>query len=393
MSDAEPMSKKHRIAILIEVETPLRRHLDVLAGIQQVASTANWDTTLIPVTDFDFLDNPGQAFDGFVGRIGRSLAIKAKEHKIPAVNVWLNTDAENLPGVFPDWRQAGKIATQHLLSLGFRKLAYVGFTDQRGVQLQIAGYNASAREIAFQHTVDLFDHSYARSAAAWQSFSDQLDALVATWEPRTGVCVSDDSLGRFIIQRCEQHGLRVPREIAIVSMENEPLVCEYTSPQLSSIDVGYQQVGVQAASLLEQLIAGCKPPESPTWLPPRGIVKRSSSDAYGVADPDIVKCLHFIATHAHEHITVDDVATHACLSRRTLERRFKHEVLCTVGEEITRARLEMAKTQLFESGLSIKMVARRSGFRDSSQLCAVFQRELGLSPGQFRKTHVISSTA
>ncbi|WP_250927955.1 AraC family transcriptional regulator [Aporhodopirellula aestuarii] len=387
------MSKKRRIAILIEVETPLRRHLDVLAGIQQVATTADWDTTLIPVTDFDLSDNRNQAFDGFVGRIGRSLAIKAKEHNIPAVNVWLNTDAENLPGVFPDWRQAGKIATQHLLSLGFRKLAYVGFTEQRGVQLQIAGYNASASDIAFQHTVDLFDHSYALSAAAWQSFSDQLDALVATWEPRTGVCVSNDSLGRFIIERCERHGLRVPREIAIVSMENEPLVCEYTNPQLSSVDVGYQQVGVRAASLLEQLISGCKSPESPTWMPPRGIVKRRSSDAYGVADPEIAKCLHFIATHAHGHITVDDVATHVCLSRRTLERRFKQEVLCTVGEEITRARLEMAKTQLFEPGLSIKMIARRSGFRDSSQLCAVFQRELGLSPGQFRKTHVISSTA
>ncbi|WP_442508015.1 helix-turn-helix transcriptional regulator [Novipirellula sp. SH528] len=72
------------------------------------------------------------------------------------------------------------------------------------------------------------------------------------------------------------------------------------------------------------------------------------------------------------HLSVDDVATHSCLSRRMLERRFKEVVLCTVGEEITRVRLELAKTQLFEPGISIKMIVHRSGFRDSSQLCAVF---------------------
>lgn len=386
------MSERQRVAVLIDVQQPLRRRLDVLAGIRQVAASSNWETTLIPVVDFALAGRRSWCFDGIVGRVGQSLATKAKRRKIPIVNVWLNTDATGLPGVFPDWHRAGQMATQHLLSLGFRKLAYVGFAKDRGVQRQIAGYESLAVDLSLRHTVDLLDHTYSQSVSNWQTFSDQLDELIASWGPQTGVCVSDDSLGRFIIERCEQRGLGVPRDVAVVSMENEPLVCEYTSPQLSSIDVGYKQVGMRAASLLESLMAGASPPVDPALTPPRMIVKRQSTDAFGVSDTDVAKSLHYIATHAHQHISVDDVASHASLSRRTLERRFKDAVNRTVGEEITLARLEIAKQRLFEPDLPVKMVALRSGFRDSSQLCAVFQRELGISPGQFRKTHAVSCT-
>ncbi|TWT84304.1 Xylose operon regulatory protein [Planctomycetes bacterium CA13] len=384
-------TRRQRVAILIDVQNPLRRRLDVLAGIRQVAVSANWETTLIPVADFSFSQHRKWSFDGIVGRIGRSLATKVKKRNIPTVNVWLNTDATGLTGVYPDWHQAGQMATQHLLSLGFRRLAYVGFSNDRGVEMQLAGYESLAHDIAIEHSVNRINRSYSQSISSWQSFSNQLDKLVGRLEPRTGVCVSDDFLGRFIIERCEQHGLQVPRDVAIVSIENEPLVCEYTNPQLSSIDVGYQQVGMRAAGLLAQLMSGALPPEEPTFLPPRTIVKRQSTDAFGVSDAEVAKCLHFIVTHAHRHISVDDVAAHASLSRRTLERRFKDAVGRTVGEEITCARLEIAKRQLLEPELPVKMVARRSGFRDSSQLCAVFQRELGMSPGQFRKAHAVAS--
>lgn len=384
------MSERKRVAILIGVQKPRRRQLDVLAGIRQVAASADWETTLIPVADFALSHHGKWGFDGIVGRIGDSLATKAKEQTIPVVNVWLNTDATGLPGVYPDWNQAGQMATQHLLSLGFRRLAYVGFSDDRGVEMQRAGYDALAREISIEHTVNRMDLSYSESIPAWQSFSDQLDDLISSWEPRTGVCVSDDFLGRFIIERCGQHGLQVPRDVAIVSMENEPLVCEYTNPQLSSIDVGYQQVGIQAALLLGRLMSGASPPDGPTLMPPRTIVKRQSTDAFGVSDTEVAMCLQFIATHAHQRISVDDIAAHAGLSRRTLERRFKCAVGRTIGEEITHARLEIAKRHLFEPILPVKIVARQSGFRDSSQLCAVFQRELGISPGQFRKTHSLA---
>ncbi len=383
------MTEKHHVAIVIDVEQPFRRRLDVLDGIRQVAQKADWETTLIPVADMALAGQRVGCYDGLVGRIGRSLALQAKRRRIPTVNVWLNTDATGLPGVFPDWRGAATMATQHLLSRGFRKLAYVGFRDELRVEMQVAGYRHLAQDLAMRHSVHLLDRSYSRSLPVWQAFSSQLDALIASWDLQTGVCVSDDFLGRFIVDRCQQLGFQVPRDIAVVSMENETLVCECTSPTLSSVDVGYKRIGMQAAWLLETWMRGDSSAGELTLLPPRAIVERQSTDAFGVRDVVVADCLRFIAAHAHRPLSVDDVAARACLSRRTLERRFREIVCRTVAEEITRARIEKAKQQLFELDLPIKTVARRSGFRDSSQMCAVFQRELGQSPGQFRKIHAV----
>ncbi|TWU28020.1 AraC family transcriptional regulator [Novipirellula artificiosorum] len=376
-----------RVAIVIEVEQPLRQRLDVLDGIEQVATALDWETTLIPVPDFGLSSHRRWAFDGMVGRIGKSLAAKAKRRKISAVNVWLNTDAKGLPGVFPDWTQAGKMAARHLVSLGFRRLAYVGFKEDIGVVMQIEGFDSIAQDMAAHRSVHLLERKYSISVDAWESFSEELDQFVDALVSSTGVCVSDDFLSRFIIERCVKRGLRIPQDIAIVSMENEPLVCEFQTPRLSSIDVGYKQVGMQAALRLERIINGQENEVDSIWLPPREIVERQSTDAFGVDDPSIEACLRYIAKQAHRQISVDDVAQQSGMSRRSLERRFKEVVCHTVGEEITRRRLELAKRKLFDVQLPIKSIARQSGFRDSSQLCAVFQRELGMSPGQFRKIH------
>lgn len=379
--------KRKQIAVVIDVDHPHRRRLDVLDGIQQVAAALDWETTLIPVPDFALSSHRKWSFDGIVGRIGKSLAAKAKRRSIPIVNVWLNTDARGLRGVFPDWSHAGKMAAQHLLSLGFRKLCYVGFQNDRGVELQIEGFDSLARDIAIERAVNLLDRDYSESIPAWETFSQNLDTVIDSWTSNTGVCVSDDSLGRFIIERCVKRGLRVPHEIAIVSMENEPLICEFTSPQLTSIDVGYKQVGMQAAKQLAGLLNGKSSDQNAFWLPPREIVKRQSTDAFGVEDTNIEACLRFITAYARRQISVDDVASHINMSRRTLERRFKEVVCRTVGEEITRARIELAKRKLLDPQLPVKLVARQSGFRDSSQLCAVFQRELQMSPSEFRTLH------
>lgn len=379
--------KRRRVAIVIEIEQPLRQRLDVLDGIQQTATMLEWDTHLIPVPDFGLSNHRKWAFDGIVGRIGKSLASKAKRRHIPAVNVWLNTDAKGLPGVFPNWTQAGKMAARHLLSLGFRLLAYVGFKADRGVVMQIAGMESLTQDVVERCDVHLLEREYSVSVGAWESFSHELDQCIDSLQPGTGVCVSDDFLARFIIERCVKRGLRVPQDIAIVSMENEPLVCEFKTPRLSSIDVGYKQVGMQAAQRLERIINGQENDLDSIWLPPREIVGRQSTDAFGVDDPSVEASLRFIAKNAHRQISVDAVAQHARISRRTLERRFKEAVSQTVGEEITRLRIELAKKKLFDTEIPIKSIAHQSGFRDSSQMCSVFQRELGMSPGQFRKIH------
>ena len=77
--------------------------------------------------------------------------------------------------------------------------------------------------------------------------------------------------------------------------------------------------------MLDRLMSG-KPfagGQSSIQVPPLRVVPRRSSEILAISDPALVKAVGFIRDHAHEPIQVPDVARHAGLSRRVLERRFE----------------------------------------------------------------------
>ena len=71
-------------------------------------------------------------------------------------------------------------------------------------------------------------------------------------------------------------------------------------------------------------------------------------------------------------------------NRRTLERKFRESVDCTIAEEITRLRLERAKRRMVETDAPMKDVALEAGFRNADHFYKVFSRVEGLPPSDFR---------
>ena len=59
--------------------------------------------------------------------------------------------------------------------------------------------------------------------------------------------VSDDILAVVLEQFCGKLGLRVPKDLSIVSFNNS-LFSRITSPQLTTVDVNPYQLGMEAAS-------------------------------------------------------------------------------------------------------------------------------------------------
>jgi LacI family transcriptional regulator len=48
----------------------------------------------------------------------------------------------------------------------------------------------------------------------------------------------------------------VPDEVAVIGIDNDPFLCELATPPLSSVDVGGERAGYEAAALLDRLMAG-----------------------------------------------------------------------------------------------------------------------------------------
>ena len=74
-------------------------------------------------------------------------------------------------------------------------------------------------------------------------------------------------------------------------------------PPLSSVDINGEQIGYEAARLVDRMIHGAKPPSKPILIAPRRVVIRQSSDSIAIDDPDIAAAMRFIRDHAGEPIT------------------------------------------------------------------------------------------
>jgi LacI family transcriptional regulator len=207
------------------------------------------------------------------------------------------------------------------------------------------------------------------------------------WTLPIGVFIDAEGTGRTITQMCHHRGWRVPQDVAIIAGYNEETLCEHPKPSLSSVDIGDERVGYEAAQLLDRLMSGQPPPKEPILVRPIGIVARESTDFLAVEDDLVCEALRFISAHSHRAIGVDEIAAAAATSRPTLERRFRKFLGRPIAAEIRRLRIERAKRELTSTDAPIRRIAQKTGFVDSTQFGRVFRREVGLSPSAYRRQY------
>jgi transcriptional regulator GlxA family with amidase domain len=92
-------------------------------------------------------------------------------------------------------------------------------------------------------------------------------------------------------------------------------------------------------------------------------------------------------------LTIDELAKHAAMSRRTLIRRFKAETGTTPLQWLIIQRTGLARRLLEETDLPIEAVAARSGFGSAPSLREHFRRSLATSPQAYRATFRRASDA
>ncbi|KAF4409191.1 GlxA family transcriptional regulator [Streptomyces lycii] len=86
-------------------------------------------------------------------------------------------------------------------------------------------------------------------------------------------------------------------------------------------------------------------------------------------------------------ITVQRMADHSLLSRRTLIRRFVRETGMPPMHWVARQRLLSARRLLETSDWSVERIAAAAGFGTAANFRTVFRRELGVTPTAYRKSH------
>jgi transcriptional regulator GlxA family with amidase domain len=93
----------------------------------------------------------------------------------------------------------------------------------------------------------------------------------------------------------------------------------------------------------------------------------------------------WIISHLDHDLSVENLATRACLCPRQFGRRFKTEVGTTPAEFVEKARVEEARRRLCTSEATIESVAASVGYTSSDVFRRRFESRVGMSPTEFRR--------
>lgn len=96
--------------------------------------------------------------------------------------------------------------------------------------------------------------------------------------------------------------------------------------------------------------------------------------------------LKWIEAQLHRALTLDTIAAHAALSKRTLSRRFLEQTGTSPLQWLLGARVRRAQYLLETSALSVEQVASATGFGSSAAFRACFSKQVGTSPQYYRRS-------
>lgn len=376
-----------KVALLIETSNAYARGL--LGGIQAfIREHRPWSVYL---DEQSRGDEPPHWLtkwkgDGIIARIENpAIARVISTLAIPAVDLSAARLLPHLPMLEIDEGAVGRMAAEHFLERGFRHFAWCG--DPRFVwsKLRGDGYAAALAEAGF--TVSEYQPPLASAETDDDAGLEALGQWLLQLPRPVAVFTCYDIRGREVLDACRRFSIPVPDEVAVLGVDNDELLCALAFPPLSSVVPNARRTGYEAAAVLEALMADRDPGPMTRLIPPIGVVTRQSTDVLAVEDRNVARAVRYIREHACEGICVDDVVSHAALSRRLLETRFKKLLGRSPHDEITRVQLRRVKELLAETDLPLAEIADRTGFRYVEYLSAVFKNKTGMPPGQFRSEH------
>lgn len=339
--------------------------------------------------------------DGILARIGNTqLARIILKLGVPAVDLRGVIAGTGLPSVGVDNREVARLAVEHFLERGFKQFAFCGLPQGVHPHMDDLCQQFVSRLAEAGFPCDVFRGRHGPVLGeAWEiqqsrlgQWRDQQERLVR-WVRQlpkpVAIMACHDDRALQVLDACRRAGVLVPEEAAVLSTDNDEHLCELAVPPLSSIDENPVRIGYEAAALLDRMMNGENVRPQRFVFPPIGVVTRASTDLLAVNDPHVARALSFIREHAAEGIRPADVLSQVTVSRATLASRFKSVVGRTLGEEIGRVRIRLARELLSRTDLPIKQIAARAGFHSVEYFTRQFRRIAGLPPAAYRRRFAV----
>lgn len=254
------LQKNQTIAVVVPYDAQSRQHisdpffLSIVGSIADALTDRGYDMLLSRV-DAERLDSAAQLFDS-----GKALGLviigqwrhhdqlnQLASRKVPLV-VWGGQLPQQLYcSVGGDNQLGGRLATEHLLARGCRRIVFMGDPQLPEVHLRREGYLQALQAAGIAHDPKLelkvpFEIIAARAA---------MDRLCASRLRFDGVLACSDLLALQAVQALRAQGRDVPGDTSVVGYDDMPLAA-YCDPPLTTV---HQPVALAGAEIVDAMLA------------------------------------------------------------------------------------------------------------------------------------------
>ena len=304
--------------------------------------------------------------------------------KIPTILVQHDLSCpKNLPVIKTDSSSIAKMASDHLIEKGFKNIAFCGFDQfewSNNRKVHFCQYVSDAGFVThvYSSPKNIKKHD-------WENEQLHVSEWLKNLPKPIGILACNDDRGHHILEVCKRIGLKVPEDVAVIGVDNDPMICEIGDPPLTSIALNVESAGYEAARLLDHLIDAKMTNGEPVLVSPTHVVQRQSTDILAVNDAEVASAIRFIKENAKNKILVKDVVKKTRISRRNLEQRFRKTVHRSIYDEIRQIRVELISKMLIETDFPISQISSFFNFTDIEHISRYFKKEKGIGLREFRK--------
>jgi len=333
-------------------------------------------------------------FDGFIARIwSDKMAAALKATGRPVVDVYSGEPSDDFVLVDQNARLIAQLAARHFIERRFTRFAFCGYAFQRYSTLRREHFVNALKLSHFRCSIfedRMFSPGkFGQKILGRGNFSagirsKRLDRWLMGLEKPVAVFCAHDLVALELTKACGELGIRVPQEVAVLGVDNDPLLCDFANPTISSIDPDPFEIGRQAAKALVTWIDYPARKPKDIWPEPVGIAERMSTRVFLYPEPWLTDALVYIRRNVARNINASEVIKHLKLSHTTVEKAFRARLGVSVRQQIAKGRIDEAKRLLEKTLLPLSEVCSLSGFSSKSYFTAAFREATGTTPLEWR---------
>jgi len=201
--------------------------------------------------------------------------VETPDGTIPSIAVDPQRGRSGLPMVDSDNLKGARVAVEHLLSLGHRRIGFLaGRPDLASAEQREAGY----RQALTEHGIEVDPALIQVGAYEQELAADAARSLLTLPDRPTAVFAANDRSAIETLEVARALEIDVPAGLSVVGFDNIPesVMCE---PPLTTVDQSIQDMGVRAVEMLLQLLDGKQLDETHVTLPTELVVRQSTAAA------------------------------------------------------------------------------------------------------------------